>query len=140
MVVNATVARAMSEQLDRVNGKPDAAKLLRSGTAKELQNLLDGYEHQLEQLRQQLKNEREWSAQLEAELALCRGADGGLQPDGIQLNHRPVITCAEAAKRCGISVATVNRYLNSAFWQGQQQGNGRWLVYADQSFSRKAKG
>lgn len=144
VVITREIGGAMVAQLDRVNGvrtegsAPDAAKLMRHSTVKELQDVLDGYEYQLEQMRQQLRHEREWNQQLEAELAQARGSSE-IAPAAVSLNGRPVITCAEAAKRSGCSVATVNRYLNSAFWQGVQQTNGRWLVYADQPFTRKAK-
>lgn len=53
---------------------------------------------------------------------------------------RPVISCAAAAKRGGVSLATVSRYLNNGDWSGERISNPKkWVVYADQDFTRKTR-
>lgn len=122
----ASVTRAMSAQLDRVNTKAaaeaDVAAWLRAIDPDRVIEALKSRNAALERQLARLQ------AQLDAQL-----------PGGHTLGQRPVITAVNAARQTRLSLATVNRYLHSGFWQGEQGDDGRWFVFADQPLLPKER-
>ena len=114
----------MSAQLDRVN---DASA----------RRQLELLQSEVEQLRRSVQLFAAENARLRARID--EHSAGAPDVHGvIVIDGRPCITPQAAARQVGVSVPTVNRYLQSGYWQGvQQRGSNRWYVFADQPLSRK---
>lgn len=152
MVMTRSIARAMATQLERVNGRSDRGDSVptladwRASTSAPVPP-------------------RPWQMQPTGRRWQVLAADGTLIIDGFNLaqkdlwawivttineadghhatgqmyNNRPVISAAEAAQRADVSIATVNRYCQSGHWQAAQPDGLHWVVYSDQSLSKKSR-
>lgn len=130
MYLPRSVTRAMAVQLDRVNERADAPKLVpHAPAAVDHETPLH---QQIRALEADLARAQARIAELEARLKPQPGA-------ALTLNTRPVITPRAAARAAGVSVATVSRYLTSGRWAGVQDERGRWLVYSDQDLTPKGR-
>ena len=121
MTANSTaIARARIAQIDRVNADP--VKLRR-----DLDDALTTIERQAEMIKE-----------LRARLAAYEDDAPPPLPAATALyKGRPYIPAAAAAKGTRLSTATVNRYLNSGFWQGDRPEGYHWIVYTDQPLTPK---
>lgn len=127
------VYNAMATQVKRVN---DNARELPTDVI-ELQTLLQREREKYARLEEQ-------NAELRAKLAAYEDQIDSIsdahEHTGIILNGRPAITAKQAAVRMHISVATVNRYCTSGFWDAEQSaGSNRWLVYTDKPLHKKQR-
>lgn len=125
-----SVGRAMAEQLDRVNDS-SARAAAQASVAEFIQRVApdryaDPRDAEIARLTALVDQLRTRIAELEL-------------PGGHALGQRPVISAVEAAERTRLSLATVNRYLNSGFWQGEQGDDGRWLIFTDQPLLPKER-
>jgi len=130
------ISRARAEQVNRVNG-----------AAYKLEEEIADLRQRLETVKAMYRAEQSRADALSLELdalraspppyALGRGSGGGV--GGVSYNARPTITPAVAARRTGISRATISRYLTEGWWQGVQFQNGEWLIFSDQTLARKRK-
>lgn len=114
-------------------------------TWNQIKDLADA-NRRIDQLQAALDRATRESADKDAEIErlterLASGENSGEQPSrsGSQLilANRPVITPSEAARRAGVSVATVSRYLHTGWWQGEKSSNGRWFIFDDLPLNSK---
>lgn len=150
MTINRQIARAMAEQLDRVNERddertprpmPPEAHQLRPVTV-EAPSRYGNVPPRADDARKIAALEATIKAQAEKIIALRRQVEElreqlALREDAktdssvIWLGSRPAITPREAARRVGRSVAQVNRYCNSGHWDATQDATNHWLIYVD---------
>lgn len=129
MVLTRAASRAMAQQLVRVNAPDDPADVIRQ-LEEDLRTVTrqrDAFARRNSELV--TENER-----LLGELAPVKHPTGELvhTSSSFTVDHRPVMTAAQAAHWAGVSVATVSRYIASGFWHATRQpGSNRWLIYTD---------
>lgn len=120
VVITPKMARAMSTQLERVNGdqsqQPNEATILQN-RLQSAQDEIARLNDIIDALQQQL-----------------RKATGNHDEDTI--SGRPVLSVTQASQQTGIPPHTVYRYINSGHWQATKRG-AQWLVYADQPLTKK---
>jgi Fic family protein len=119
MVISNRIGHAMSQQLDRVNNSQER-----------LQERIDELERTNARLREQLRKAHDRIEVYEL--------DTPYYPVGLTYSGRPTLTAAEAATAAGVSRATVTRYVQSGYWQGDRIG-GRLMIYGDQPLTAKRK-
>lgn len=137
MTITRKVARAMAEQLDRVNDR-DHSLLAESphpvwGRAnvpptREENN----WRLRCEQLEQIIADQKQVIADLRRQL-VERSSEPGVTYAG-----KRMLTATQAADATGRSLSTVSRYCTGGHWQAVQV-NGRWLIDADQPLTPKGK-
>lgn len=126
MTLTRPVIHAMAQQLDRVNGAPEAVASALYNLQQDHYALTRRYEILKERFD---KSERE-NKRLRELLGAAEDTRGSVAP--MTYNGRPVLTQSEAARQARISVATVSRYVNSGYWEAAQEpDSNRWLIYAD---------
>jgi hypothetical protein len=137
-MISSPIGRAMAIAVTRHNTNPShlSERLADAeATIVELRALLRQRDATISTLHDQL-------SQIHADVlpplhANGEGAGGGDLP-GHAIDGRPVLTITEAAKAAGVSYISAWRYVDSGHWSARQDGS-RWLVYADQPLSRKAR-
>jgi predicted site-specific integrase-resolvase len=129
------IAAARLQQIERVN----AARPAPSDDVQTIEDLYADMRRQRDELLNQVRAlQLQYDAARDQLDARKRPAKSG-GSDGMLINGRLVLTCTAVSHNTGASIATINRYLNTGYWRGSRDASGRWLIEADQPFTRKEK-